>query len=197
MTDIAHDNHHDEEVYSKTIFGFWIYLLTDFMLFATIFAAYLVVDKGFYGAATGKELFCLPYTLIQTFVLLLSSFVVGLASVCMQRQHKAATVFLFILTFLLGIVFMGMEQMEFHRFIASGNSWTKSAFLSGYFTVVGTHGIHMLFALLWVIVLLPPLIRHGFTATNTRRLTCLKMFWQFLNVVWIFIFTVVYLKGAS
>jgi len=189
------DPYHD--VYSKTVFGFWVYIVTDFMVFATLFATYDVLHNSTFGGPSAHELFNLPFTLTQTFILLVSSFTCGLAGICVHRNHKNWTIALFSLTFLLGIAFMGMELSEFTRLISGGNSWNKSAFLSMFFTLVGTHGLHMIFALLWVIILIVPVCLHGLTPVSIKRLTCLRMFWQFLNIVWIFIFTVVYLMGVK
>ena len=189
------DTHHD--VYSKTVFGFWVYLLTDFMLFATLFATYIVLRNGIYGGPSAKELFHLPFTLTQTLILLVSSLTSGLAGVAVHRKDQRATIVWFGVTFLLGIAFMGMELSEFIRFVSEGNNWKRSAFLSAFFTLVSTHGLHMVFALLWIIVLILPVWRRGLTSVSVTRLTCLRMFWQCLNVVWIFIFSIVYLMGAS
>ncbi|EDV18422.1 uncharacterized protein TRIADDRAFT_35138 [Trichoplax adhaerens] len=183
-------------VYSKTIFGFWVYLLSDFMLFATLFAAYAVLRNATYGGPTAKDLFNIHYTLIQTVVLLCASLTAGMGGVFAHKRRKIPTIICFTLTFIVGLVFMAMEWGEFTHLIASGSGWQRSAFLSSYFTVVGTHGLHVIFALLWVIVLLPPVFKDGLNPVNIRRLTCLRMFWQFLNVVWIFIFTIIYLMGV-
>lgn len=187
------DTHHD--VYSKTVFGFWMYLLTDFILFGTFFASYVVLREGTYGGPSAKVLFDLKLALIQTLILLICSFTSGLAGVYAHRKNKNGTTGFFILTFLLGIVFTVMQFQEFGRLINSGNSWQRSAFLSAFFTLVGTHIAHILFALLWILVLLLPVIRDGLTSINIRRLTCLRMFWQFLNIVWVFIFTIIYCGG--
>lgn len=188
------DAYHD--VYSKTVFGFWVYLLTDFILFGTLFATYSVLRGSTFGGPSPKELFQLPFTLTQTLFLLTSSFTVGLAGAYAHRKDKQKTIALFLLTFFLGIAFMGMELTEFSRILSRGYSWKTSAFLSAYFTLIATHGIHMIFALLWVIVLILPVWRRGLTAVSVQRLTCLRMFWQFLNIVWVFIFTAVYLVGS-
>jgi cytochrome o ubiquinol oxidase subunit III len=188
------DTHHG--IHTRTIFGFWLYLLTDFILFASFFATYAVLYKGTYGGPSGRELFHLPVVLLQTFILLTSSFTSGLAGALAHRKNKMGTIILFFITFLLGLAFTWMEFDEFARFVHEGNSWKKSAFLSAFFTLVGAHGIHMCFAMLWVFVLLIPVFREGLTSVNIRRLTCLRMFWQFLNVVWVFIFTMVYM-GAT
>lgn len=189
------DTHHD--TYSKTIFGFWLFLLTDFILFATLFASYAVLQHNTYGGPSGRELFNLSYTLIQTLILLTCSFTSGIAGVFAHRKQANWSMIFFAVTFLLGIAFIGMELNEFSRFIEGNNDWKRSGYLSAYFTVVGTHGLHVIFALLWIIVLLLPVYRYGITPVNLRRLNCLKMFWQFLNVIWAFIFTIVYLMGGQ
>ncbi len=188
------DPHHG--LYSRTVFGFWVYILTDFMLFATLFATYDVLHRSVFGGPGAKELFYLPYNLVQTLLFILSSFFIGLGSAVAHRRHRAGTLLLFTIAFLLGIAFFAMEIGEFARLMHHGHDWTKSAFLSVYYTLVGTHALHILFALLWFFVLLIPVCVRGLTATNIRRLTCLRMFWQFLGVIWIFIFTVVYLMGV-
>ena len=188
------DTHHDP--YSITLFGFWVYLLTDLMMFATLFAAYAVLQGGTAGGPSAREIFHLPFTLIQTFLLLLAAFTSGLARVAVHRYLSRWTILLFALTFLAGAAFMGMELTELTRLVKEGNGWDRSAFLSAFFTLVGTHGLHVLFGLLWTIVLLVPVWRHGLTPVSKRRLSCLSMFWQFLNVVWIFIFSIVYLLGG-
>jgi cytochrome o ubiquinol oxidase subunit 3 len=188
------DPHHG--VYSKTIFGFWVYLMTDFMLFTTLFATYDVLHNNVFGGPSARDLFNLHYTLVQTLVILTGSFVIGLGSAMAHRRARTGTILLFILAFILGIVFFGMQLGEFSRLVEQGHDWKQSAFLSIYFTLLGTHALHVLFALLWFIVLLIPVFVHGLTHANIRRLTCLRMFWQFLGVVWIFIFTVVYLLGV-
>jgi len=193
----SHSSHDvDAESYDKTLFGFWVYILTDFIMFASIFATYVVLQYGTNGGPSGRELFNLPFTLVQTLILLLSSFTAGLGGAAAHRKDKKMTIALFGLTFLLGIVFMGMEITSLNQLAQAGHTWHKSAFLSSFFTLVGTHGLHMVFALLWVLVLLPPVFLHGLTPVSIKRLTCLRMFWQFLNVVWIFVFTIVYLMGV-
>jgi cytochrome o ubiquinol oxidase subunit 3 len=185
----------DVENYDKTLFGFWLYILTDFIMFATIFATYVVL-YGTHVGTSGKEIFNLPLVLIQTLILLFSSFTAGLGGAAAHKRDKKMTILLFGLTFLLGLFFMVVEGISFNQLIKNGFMWHKNGFLSGYFTLVGTHGLHMLFALLWVLVLLPPVFRKGLTGLSIKRLTCLRMFWQFLNIVWVFIFTVVYLIGV-
>ena len=188
------DTHHD--TYSRTVFGFWVYLMSDFILFGALFATYAVLSFSTFGGPSARELFQPSFTLTQTLILLVSSLTVGLAGASAHRKHKNMTIALFGITFLLGAAFMGMELTEFSRLVKAGNSWDKGAFLSAYFTVVGTHGLHVIFGMLWIIVLILPVWREGISHVSMRRLTCLRMFWQFLNVVWVFIFSLVYLMGV-
>jgi cytochrome o ubiquinol oxidase subunit 3 len=187
------DTHHD--AYSRTTFGFWMYILSDFILFGTLFATYAVLHNNTFGGPSGKELFNMPMALLQTLILLICSFTIGLASASAHRKNKNLCLSFLVSTFVLGIIFMGVEFSELSRLIQEGNSWKRSAFLSAYFTVIGTHGIHVLFALLWIPVLGIPVLREGITFVSVRRLTCLKMFWQFINIVWIFIFSFVYMMA--
>jgi cytochrome o ubiquinol oxidase subunit III len=133
----------------------------------------------------------------QTLILLTSSFTIGLAGATAHRKNKKSTIALFAITFLLGMAFMGMQMSELIALLNGNNGWQRSAFLSAFFTLVGTHGIHMVFAMLWVLVLMIPVYREGITSSSIRRLTCLKMFWQFLNIIWVFIFTIVYFMGGN
>jgi cytochrome o ubiquinol oxidase subunit III len=197
-SDIAHhetypDTHRD--LYSKTVFGFWIYLLTDFVLFGTLFATYAVLRNNTFGGLTPHDLSQLPFILLPTLVLLVSSLTIGLGTAWAHRKNKRGALSLLGITFLLGILFMVMQWIDIAYLIGDGNDWRKSAFLSAYFTLIGTHAVHLLFALLWTLVFVYPLLHRQITHVDVRRLTCLKMFWQFLNIVWIFIFSFVYLMG--
>lgn len=187
------DPHHDP--YSKTVFGFWVYLLTDFIMFAAFFAVYAVLRNSTHGGPSIKDLTHHHFILFQTVLLLTCSFTSGLAGATAHRKNKQATAALFLVTFVLGAIFTSLELFELIRFTALGNGWQRSAFLSAFFTIVGTHAIHMLFALLWTIVLIIPVWRDGIDSVNLRRVPCLKMFWQFLNIIWVLIFTVVYFIG--
>jgi len=188
------DAYHD--AYAKTIFGFWIYILTDFILFGTLFATYAVLHNNVFGGPSARELFSLPFVFIQTLVLLVCSYTVGMAGAAAHRRDKKLTYLFFGITFLLGVVFTWMGIADFSRLIQAGHDWRGSAFLGAYFTLVGTHTLHMVFALLWIPIFLIPMWKEGLDPVNIRRLTCLKMFWQFLNIVWVFIFSFVYLMGA-
>lgn len=180
----------------KTTFGFWVYLMTDCVLFATLFATFVVLRANTNGGASGSELFSMPYILVETLVLLVSSFTCGLLVLAAQRKDRRQVALWFGITIALGIVFLAMELSEFRNLVHEGNSWRQSGFLSSYFTLVGTHGLHIFTGLLWAVVLLVQALRRGFTAGNLRRITLFSYFWHFLDIVWIFIFTVVYLMGV-
>ncbi len=188
---------HQAQHLSKTLLGFWIYLMTDCILFATLFATYAVLHTKTFGGPSGADLFSLPFVLAETLILLTSSFTCGLAMHGAEVTRKSKTLFWFGITFLLGVSFLALEIKEFTHLVHEGNSWERSAFLSAFFTLVGTHGLHIATGLVWMIILLVPVMKEGVSPTSFRRLTCLKLFWHFLDVVWIFIFTLVYLMGAK
>lgn len=194
---MAHSEGGSCSVYEKTIFGFWVYLLTDFVLFATLFSTYAVLRTHTFGGPSSSELFHLPFTLIQTLVFLVSSFTVGMSGVLAHRKDKKGVIVFLTFTFLLGAIFFFLMLYEFSYLIQSGNSWEKSAFLSAFFTLIGTYGIHLFFGLLWIPVLIVSIGREGLEDRSIRRVSCFRMFWQFLYVIWIFIFTIVYLLGTA
>lgn len=186
----------EQEATDKTIFGFWVYVMTDCVIFASLFAAFAVLRNNTFGGPSGQELFSLPYVLIETLILLTSSFTCGLAMLAAHRRDKQAVIILFAITFLLGVAFLSLEVTEFRHLVAEGNSWRRSGFLSSFFTLVGTHGLHITAGLIWMVVLLTQVARKGLQSATIRRLTLLSIFWHFLDIVWIFIFTIVYLWGA-
>ncbi|MCB1085209.1 MAG: cytochrome c oxidase subunit 3 [Chlamydiia bacterium] len=194
MSETYPDTHHDP--YSNTTFGFWLFLITDFMLFATIFAAYAVLHKSTFGGPSAKELLNIYDAFWQTLVLLAAGFTSGMAGAFVHRKNKMWALIFFGLTFVLGAIFMWIEFVDFHELISAGHSWKTNAFLSAFFSLVGTHGVHILFALLWTIVLIIPVFKQGITPVSLKRLTCLRMFWQFCYIIWIFIFSIVYLMGG-
>jgi cytochrome o ubiquinol oxidase subunit III len=181
---------------TTTVFGFWVYLMTDCILFASLFATYAVLHGNTFGGPSGQTLFDLPYVLTETLILLTSSFTCGLGILSAQRRHVNKVLFWFGITFLLGLAFLGLELSEFGRLVQAGNSWQRSGFLSAYFTLVGTHGLHITAGLLWMAVLMVKIASGGLTRGNVRRLTLLSLFWHFLDFIWIFIFTIVYMMGA-
>lgn len=186
----------EQERTERTTYGFWVYLMTDCVLFATLFATYIVLHGNIAGGKGSSDLLSLPYALAETLILLTSSFTCGLAMLAGQRQNKTAVLVLLAITFALGAAFLGLELHEFARMHAEGNGWARSGFLSGFFTLVGTHGAHITTGLLWLAVFAVRFWKQGFTLANSRRLTLFGMFWHFLDVVWIFIFSIVYLLGA-
>ncbi len=181
---------------AKTSLGFWIYIMTDCVLFATLFATYAVLRNNTAGGPGAAELFSLPFVLTETLLLLTSSFTIGLALLAAHQRQNRAVLRWLLVTFLLGVGFVGMELYEFTELYHEGHSWQASAFLSAFFTLVGTHGLHITAGLTWMIVVARQVWRKGVTDSGLKRLTLLGMFWHFLDIVWIFIFTVVYLLGA-
>lgn len=200
MTDRAHTDHHQadhsHDASSNKIFGFWIYLMSDCILFAVVFAVYAVLVNNVVDGPTGKEIFNLPYVLVQTFCLLISSLTYGMAMLALVKRNKAQVLRWLALTFLFGLIFVVLEVNEFHLLISEGYGPQRSAFLSAFFALVGTHGLHVTFGLGWMAVLMVQISRKGLTAVNNTRLMCLSLFWHFLDIVWICLFTVVYLMGA-
>ncbi len=186
----------EHESSSRTIFGFWIYLMTDCVLFACLFATYAVLHANTNGGPGGAELFKMPAVLAETLILLTSSFTCGLAMLAANKNQKTQTLCLLAITFLLGATFLTLEMTEFRGLVIDGNSWWRSGFLSAFFTLVGTHGLHITIGLLWMLVMMIRVARQGFSQNSVRRLTMLSMFWHFLDVIWIFIFTIVYLMGT-
>jgi cytochrome o ubiquinol oxidase subunit 3 len=179
-----------------TLLGFWLYLMSDCLVFACLFACYGVLGRNYAGGPTGAELFDLPIVAVNTSLLLLSSITYGFAVLLMQRRRRAPTLAWLAVTGLLGAGFVGIELTEFAHLIREGAGPWRSGFLSSFFTLVGTHGLHVSFGIVWLATLMVQLVKHGFTAANRRRLMCLSMFWHFLDVVWIGVFTFVYLMGA-
>lgn len=188
---------HEHETTAKTTAGFWAYLMTDCILFASLFAAYAVLHGNTAGGPAGVDIFNLPYVLAETLILLTSSFTCGLAMLAAYKRDKQMVFVWFGITFVLGATFLALELNEFANLVQDGHSWRASAFLSAFFTLVGTHGLHITAGLLWMATLLWQVKRRGFTHASLRRLTMLSLFWHFLDIVWIFIFTLVFLMGAA
>ena len=181
---------------SREAFGFWIYLMTDLILFATLFAAFAVLGRHYAGGPTGRDLFDLRYTFAETMFLLFSSASYGLVTLAVQSGRTRWVTVWLVVTILLGLGFISMELNEFHSMIVNGNGPWRSAFLSAFFTLVGTHGTHVTFGLIWMAVMVWQVTFKGMTAPVQSRLLRLGMFWHFLDIVWIGVFTVVYLLGV-
>ena len=180
----------------RTHFGFWLYIMSDCVLFAGLFAVYAVLQGATFGGPTPYDLFDLPYVTIETLLLLTSSFTMGLAALAAYSQKRQLSLSMLFVTLILGLSFVGMELNEFVHMIAEGVGPDRSAFLSSYFALVGTHGIHVTLASLWMIVLMAFIVMRGLSNSNMRKLLSLGLFWHFLDIVWIFIFTFVYLFGT-
>ena len=193
---VAHDDHAHHDTGGNTVFGFWLYLMTDCILFACVFATYAVLVNHTAGGPSGKDIFELPYVLGETALLLVSSCTYGFAMIAAHRGFKGQTLAWLAATFVLGAGFIGMELNEFHHLIAEGFGPDKSAFLSSFFTLVGMHGLHVTAGLVWMIVMMLQVSRRGLTDRNNTRLMCLSLFWHFLDIVWICVFTNVYLMGT-
>ncbi len=181
---------------SKATFGFWIYLMTDCILFASLFATFMVLRGRTAGGPSGADIFDLPYVFGETMVLLMSSLASGLALLAAHQKNRRQTLMWLGITALLGAVFLGMELHEFRTLVAEGHSWTRSAFLSSYFGLVGTHGLHIFVGLTWLAGTWLYVWKRSFTPRLLQRLTMFTMFWHFLDLVWIGIFTIVYLLGV-
>ncbi|RXZ36753.1 cytochrome o ubiquinol oxidase subunit III [Oxalobacteraceae bacterium CAVE-383] len=181
---------------NSTLLGFWLYLMSDCLIFACLFAVYGVLGRNYAGGPTGAELFELPLVAVNTSMLLLSSITYGFAMLEMQKDRLRPMLAWLAVTGLLGAVFIGLELYEFTHLILEGAGPQRSAFLSSFFTLVGTHGLHVSFGIVWLITLMVQLKKHGLIPENKRRLMCLSMFWHFLDVVWIGVFTFVYLMGV-
>ena len=185
--------HHPE---NSTALGFWLYLMSDCLVFACLFATYAVLGRNYAGGPTGAELFDLPLVAVNTSLLLLSSITYGFSMLEMQHKRLRNTLLWLGLTGILGACFIGFELYEFIHLMHEGAGPQRSGFLTAFFTLVGTHGLHVTFGIVWLITLMAQAGKHGLTAENQRRLMCLSMFWHFLDVVWIGVFTFVYLMGV-
>jgi len=175
--------------------GFWIYLMSDCLIFAMLFAVYGVLGHSYAAGPSPKDLFELPTVAVNTTMLLLSSITYGFAVLAMQQGNRTATLAWLVVTALFGLAFVGIELNEFAHMIHEGAGPQRSAFLSAFFTLVGTHGLHVSSGIVWMVTLMVQVGVHGLTDANKRRLMCLSMFWHFLDVIWIGVFTFVYLLG--
>ncbi len=185
---------HHEEGHSTPL-GFWIYLMSDCLMFSTLFATFAVLGHRYGGGPGPKELFELPLIAVNTAMLLFSSITYGFAMLAMHGGDKPNVIKWLAITAGFGLCFLGIELYEFSHLIAEGAGPNRSAFLSAFFTLVGTHGLHVTFGLIWLATLVVQVNKHGLTTANQRRLSCLSMFWHFLDVIWIGVFTFVYLMG--
>lgn len=198
---LLHHQHHDHEDHghdesSLRTFGFWIFLITDLILFATLFAAFVVLRTRYNEGPTGEELFSIPIFVAETFILLTSSFTSGLATLGLKNGNVKTAVRWLIITVLLGVSFVGLEVTEFISLVNEGATISTSAFLSAFYVLVGTHGIHVSVGIVWMTGAIIQLSRYGINEVTNRKISIVSLYWHFLDVVWIFIFTVVYLLGV-
>jgi cytochrome o ubiquinol oxidase subunit 3 len=180
------------EVSDTKVFGFWVYLMTDLVIFACLFACFIVLRGNTFGGPSARELFHLPSVLVETLILLTSSFTCSLGMLAVHRQMKKWAIGWFMITFLLGASFLYIEISEFTELVKIGASWRRSAFLSSFFTLVGTHGLHITVGLLWMVVMMFHIVLRPLKEHTISRIFRMALFWHFLDFVWIFIFTVVY-----
>jgi cytochrome aa3-600 menaquinol oxidase subunit 3 len=184
-----------KEEESLKITGFWMFLVTDVLIFASLFSSYAVYEYDYAMGPTQAQIFTYGPVILETVLLLTSSFTIGLAVWAMRQQKKRATLFWLLLTMLLGAGFVTSEVHDFVGYVAHGWGWHHSGFLSAFFILVGTHGAHVTFGIFWALTLLFQIFRRGFTPVTTRKLFTFSLYWHFLDIVWIFIFTFVYLNG--
>jgi cytochrome o ubiquinol oxidase subunit 3 len=187
------DEHHAE---GGTMLGFWIYLMSDALIFATLFATYGVLSTSYAGGPAPRQIFELPLVALNTAMLLISSITCGMAMIAMERGQQRATQLWLAITALFGAAFVGIELYEFTSLIHEGAVPQRSGFLSGFFTLVGTHGLHVTLGLVWAVIMIVQVGQRGLIPDNRRRLMCFSMFWHLLDVVWIGVFTFVYLLGV-
>ena len=194
---VYREEYEHPDTVANQAFGFWIYLMTDLVLFAAIFATYAVLAHSYAGGPSGKDLFDLHYTFGETMLLLFSSATYGMAVLGMYKARKNRVLVWLAVTFVLGLGFIFMEINEFYHMILDGNGPQRSGFLSAFFTLVGTHGAHVSLGLVWMAVMVVQVTSKGLTTPVQSRLMRLSMFWHFLDIVWIGVFTIVYLMGVT
>jgi cytochrome o ubiquinol oxidase subunit 3 len=193
---VYYDHSGEHHPPNSTMLGFWLYLMSDCLIFAVLFAVYAVLGRSYAAGPSGADLFDLPLVALNTALLLFSSITYGFAMIAMQAKRKGQVLAWLAITGLFGLGFLGIELYEFHHLIHEGAGPQRSAFLSSFFTLVGTHGLHVTFGCIWLVTLMFQVQKLGLTPANRRRLMCLSMFWHFLDVVWIGVFTFVYLMGV-
>ncbi|MDP5255528.1 MULTISPECIES: cytochrome o ubiquinol oxidase subunit III [unclassified Vibrio] len=194
-----HDDHHhahEAEVADRCTFGFWLYIISDCLLFSTLFATYAVMSQNFAGGITPSELFDLKFVAVETALLLLSSFTFGMAMLGANQSNMARMKLWLKITAALGLGFLAMELYEFWHFSHEGATPQTSGYWTAFYSLVATHGLHVTAGLIWMAILFVHFNRDGFSNENRIRLSCLSLFWHFLDIIWICVFSFVYLRGA-
>ena len=196
---VIEEPHHDGEEHhheTGTMLGFWVYLMSDSLIFGILFAVYAVVGQNYAAGPSPADLFEIDMILISTFMLLFSSITYGFAVINMHQRKVGMFYLWMVVTLIFGLIFLGLEIKEFTHLWHIGATPSASAFLSAFFTLVGTHGLHVTAGSIWLVVLLVQVGLHGLTPENTRRILCLSLFWHFLDLIWIGVFSFVYLAGV-
>ncbi|MBR0648382.1 cytochrome o ubiquinol oxidase subunit III [Roseomonas terrae] len=186
---------HDHPEGSSTMLGFWIYLMSDCLIFAILFACFAVLGGNYAAGPSPRDVFELPLVALNTAMLLFSSITYGFSMLAMRAGRPGLTRVWLAVTAAFGLAFLTIELHEFTHMISIGATPQRSAFLSAFFTLVGTHGLHVTFGVIWIVTMIVQVGRHGLIAANQRRLMCLSLFWHFLDIIWIGVFTFVYLMG--
>ena len=182
-----------EESDDRTMFGFWIYIMTDLLMFSVLFAVFAVLRDSTDGGPGIADILSMDLALVNTLLLLTSSFTIGLGMIAAWQKNTSQVLLWFGTTFLLGLAFVGVELFEFYELVQEGHTMQSSASLSSFFVLLGSHGLHIISGLIWLAVALTYVAKRGLTRSNVRKLALLSLFWHFLDIVWIFIFSVVYL----
>lgn len=195
---MSHELTHDElspaeASDDRTMFGFWLYIMTDLLMFAVLFAVFAVLRNNTDGGPGAADLLSMDLALLNTILLLTSSFTIGIGMIAAWQKKKSQVMTWFGITFLLGLSFVGVELFEFYELVHAGHTMQSNAFLSSFFVLLGSHGLHIISGLIWLAVALTYVAKRGLTRSNVRKLALLSLFWHFLDIVWIFIFSVVYL----
>ena len=193
--DVIEDSHDHAHHETGTMLGFWIYLMSDCLLFGVLFAVHAVLGQNYAAGPAPSDLFELEMILLATFMLLFSSITYGFAMISMQKGSKSGLMIWLVVTAVFGLAFLGLSIAEFEHLWHIGAKPSASAFLSSFWVLVGTHGLHVAAGAVWLAVLLSQIQMHGLTEANKRRVMCLSLFWHFLDLVWIGVFSFVYLTG--
>lgn len=190
----THHDHHDSS--AKVVYGLWVFLLTDLIMFSALFASYAVLRNNTFGGIGITQVATLSYILLMTVILICSSFVLGLSSAACKAGSKGGAMLWLLVAFVLTAIFLWMEYHQFAYLVHTGNDWTKSAFLSIFFTLQGMHGFHVLCGLLWIAILFVQFFYRPVDSVMSTRVKCVGMFFHFLNLIWLIIFITVYLMGS-